>query len=43
MYDPDKSCINIGNTLSEVFHCNIGVRHGGNLSPVLFAMLINEF
>ena len=43
MYDAAKSCIKVGNNLSEVFHCNIGVRQGGNLSPILFAMLINEF
>ena len=39
MYDAAKSCIKVGNHLSEVFHCNIGVRQGKNLSPVLFAML----
>ena len=43
MYDADKSCMKVGNNLSEVFHCNIGVRQGENLSLVLFAMLINEF
>ena len=41
--DAAKSCIKIGNNLSEVFHCNIGVRQGENLSPALFAILINEF
>ena len=43
MYNATKPCIKVGNNLSEVFHCNIGVRQGENLSPVLFAMLINEF
>ena len=43
MYDAAKSCIKVGNNLSELFHCNIGVRQGENLSPVLFGMLINEF
>ena len=43
MYDAAKSCRKVGNNLSEVFHCNIGVRQGENLSPALFAMLINEF
>ena len=43
MYDAAKSCIKVGNNLSEVCHCNIGVRRGENLSPILFAMLINEF
>ena len=43
MYDAAKSCIKVRNNLSEVFHCNIGVRLGENVSPILFAMLINEF
>ena len=43
VYDAAKSCIKVRNNLSEVCHCNIGVRQGENLSPVLFAMLINEF
>ena len=43
MYDAAKSCIKVGNNLSKVLHCNIGVRQGENLSPILFAMLINEF
>ena len=38
-----KSCIKLGNNLSEVFHCNIGGMQGETLSPVLFAMLINAF
>ena len=43
MYDVAKSCIKAGDHLSEVFHCNIGVRQDENLSPDLSAMLINEF
>ena len=43
MYDAAKSCIKVGNNLPEVFHCNIGVKQGENLSPILSAMLINEF
>ena len=43
MYDAAHSSIKVGNNFSEVFHCNIGVRQGENLSPILFAMLINEF
>ena len=43
MHDAAKSCIKVGNNLSDVFHCNIGVRQGEHLSPILFAMLINEF
>ena len=36
MYDAAKSCIKVGNNLSEVFHCNIGVRQGENVSPGFF-------
>ena len=36
MYDTAKSCIKVGNNVSAVFHCNIGVRQGENLSPILF-------
>ena len=43
MYDAAKSCIKVGDNLSEVFHCNIGVRPDENLSSIPFAMLINEF
>ena len=43
IYDAAKSCIKVGNNLLEIFHCHNGVRQGENLSPVLFAMLINVF
>ena len=29
--------------ISDYFMCNIGVRHGVNLYPVLFALFINDF
>ena len=29
--------------ISEFFECNVGVRQGDNLSPLLFAMYINDF
>ena len=29
--------------MSDYFMCNIGVRQGDNLSPVLFALFINDF
>ena len=43
IYHAAKSCIKVGNNLLEVFHCNIEVRQGENLSPILFALLINKF
>ena len=29
--------------ISDYFMCNIGVRQGDNLSPVIFALFINDF
>ena len=43
MYDTANSCIELGNELSDFFNCNIGVRQGENLSPLLFALFINNF
>ena len=43
MHDAAKSCIKVGNNLSEVFHRNIGVRQGENCIICFFAMLTNEF
>ena len=35
MYDKAKSCVKIENLYSDYFQCNIGVRQGDNLSPLL--------
>ena len=43
MYKNAKSCVKLGNNLSEFFVCNIGVRQGENLSPLLFALYLNDF
>ena len=43
LYDSAKSCIKKGQNLSEFFHCKVGVRQGENLSPLLFAIYLNDF
>ena len=42
MYQGIKSCIDIHNEYSELFPCNIGVRHSENVSPVLFSLYLND-
>ena len=42
MYNNIKSCVTCDGTLSEYFECNIGVRQGENLSPLLFALYVND-
>ena len=43
MYENAKSCIRSSNNISEFFSCNQGVRQGENLSPLLFAIYLNDF
>ena len=43
MYDNAKSCVIKNSDFSAVFDCQIGVRQGENLSPLLFAIFINDF
>ena len=38
MYAQAKSCVISGTEKSSLFDCNIGVRQGENLSPMLFAL-----
>ena len=43
MYENAKSHVSVNNTLSDPFPCQVGVRQGENMSPLLFAMFLNDF
>ena len=43
MYQTAKSCIKQQSMKSGIFACNMGVRQGENLSPLLFAFFLNDF
>ena len=43
LYASAKSCVKKGKDLSQFFNCNVGVRQGENLSPLLFAIYLNDF
>ena len=43
LYENAKSCIKKENKLSHFFSCNVGVRQGENLSPLLFSIYLNDF
>ena len=43
MYKNAKSHIAINNVLSDSLPCQAGVRQGENLSPLLFAIYLNDF
>jgi hypothetical protein len=42
LYSNAKSCIKQENVVSELFKCEKGVRQGENLSPLLFALYLND-
>jgi hypothetical protein len=42
MYSKAKSCVVVNNCFSDMFACNIGVRQGENLSPLLFAIYLSD-
>ena len=43
MYENAKSCVKQQSMISGLFSCNMGVRQGENLSPLLFAIFLNDF
>ena len=43
LYENSKSCVKKGNTISPSFSSEVGVRQGDNLSPLLFALYLNDF
>ena len=43
MYNNAKSCVKDQTMLSGIFSCNMGVRQGENLSPLLFSIFLNDF
>ena len=43
IYKYAKSCVTVKGECSDFFTCNVGVRQGENLSPLLFAIYLNDF
>ena len=41
-YKGAKSCVKLSTNMSEYFRCDMGVRQGENLSPLLFAIYLND-
>ena len=42
MYANAKSCVQANGEISEFFTSHVGVRQGENLSPILFALFLND-
>ena len=43
MYNNAKSCVMVDGIFSDYFSTTVGARQGENLSPILFALFINDF
>ena len=43
IYENAKSQVSFKNTVTSQFPCQVGVRQGENLSPLLFAIYLNDF
>ena len=43
LHQKTKASVRSNGELSDVFDCNIGVRHGDNLLPLLFIIFLNDF
>ena len=42
MYANIKSCVSNDGLVSDFFSSEVGVRQGENLSPILFALFVND-
>ena len=43
LYHHAKYCVRANGKMSDYFTCNVGVRQDENLSPLLFAIYLNDF
>ena len=43
LYSKTKASVKVGNCYSSFCKCEVGVRQGDNLSPLLFTIFVNDF